>query len=147
MSTVKDTSHHAIRPVPVRRDRNPLLLLVEDNMPNAQMLKTFLLAVGYRVIHAESGADALAFACKECPEAILMDMQMPEMDGWETTRRLKSDPLTSAIPVLAVTALAMPEDKARCLAAGVDDYLAKPLKLRQLAAALEKRVPKSMPNP
>lgn len=147
MSIVEDTSHHAMRSVPVRRDRSPLLLLVEDNLPNAEMLKTFLLAVGYRVIHAESGADALAFACKKCPEAILIDMQMPEMDGWETTRRLKSDPLTSAIPVLAVTALAMPEDKARCLAAGVDDYFAKPLKLRQLAAALEKWVPKSMPKP
>ena len=147
ISTLEDTSHEAIRPVPIRRDRNPLLLLVEDNLPNAEMLKTFLLAVGYRVIHAESGADALAFASKECPDAILMDIQMPKMDGWETIRRLKSVPLTSAIPVLAVTALAMPEDKARCLAAGVDDYFPKPLKLRELAAALEKLVPKRTIKP
>jgi len=66
---------------------------------------------------------------------------MPGMDGWETTRRLKASPDTSKIPVLAITALAMSEDRERCVAAGVDDYFAKPLKLRDLAAALEKWVP------
>lgn len=129
-------------PVPVRRDRNPQVLLVEDNAPNAEMLKTFLLAVGYRVIHVDNGATALQEAARVRPEVILMDIQMPEMDGWETTRRLKSNPATADIPVLAVTALAMPEDRARCVMAGVDDYFAKPLKLRELAAALEKWIPK-----
>jgi CheY-like chemotaxis protein len=75
-----------------------------------------------------------------------MDIQMPGMDGWETTRQLKANPATSGIPVLAVTALAMPEDRARCVAAGVDDYFSKPLNLRDLAAALEKWVPASQPQ-
>lgn len=135
-------------PVPARRDRNPLVLLVEDNAPNAEMLKTFLLAIGYRVIHAADGATALQVASSQRPDVILMDIQMPEMDGWETTRRLKSNPATAEIPVLAVTALAMPEDRIRCVAAGVNDYFAKPLKLRELATALEKWVPKlTTPKP
>lgn len=128
-------------PVPVRRDRNPRVLLVEDNAPNAEMLKTFLLAIGYRVTHADNGATALQEVSRVLPDVILMDIQMPEMDGWETTRRLKSNPATADIPVLAITALAMPEDRARCVTAGVDDYFSKPLKLRELAAALEKYVP------
>lgn len=131
------------KPVPVRRDRNPHVLLVDDNAPNAEMLKTFLLAIGYRVTYADNGATALRLATQvtERPDIILMDIQMPGMDGWETTRQLKANPATSGIPVLAVTALAMLEDRARCVAAGVDDYFAKPLKLRELAAALEKWVP------
>lgn len=109
------------------------------------MLKTFLLAIGYRVTYADNGATALQLAAlvAERPDIILMDIQMPGMDGWETTRRLKANPATAGIPVLAVTALAMHEDRARCVAAGVDDYFAKPLKLRELAAALEKWVPLS----
>lgn len=133
------------KPVPARRDRNPRVLLVDDNAPNAEMLKTFLLAIGYRVTYADNGATALQLAAlvAERPDIILMDIQMPGMDGWETTRRLKANPATAGIPVLAVTALAMHEDRARCVAAGVDDYFAKPLKLRELAAALEKWVPLS----
>jgi PAS domain S-box-containing protein len=128
-------------PVSIRRDRNPLLLLVEDNQPNAEMLKAFVLAIGYRVTHVNSGEDALQEVDRERPEAILMDIQMPGMDGWETTRRLKSNPTTAEIPVIAVTALAMPEDRARCAAAGVNAFFAKPLKLRELAEALQKWVP------
>lgn len=135
-----------VLPVATRRDRKPLVLLVEDHPPNAEMLQTFLLAIGYRVTHAKSGADALAAAARERPDVVLMDIQMPEMDGLEATARLRANAATATVPVLAVTALAMPDDRARCEAAGMNDYFAKPLKLRELAATLEKWAPQTTPR-
>jgi CheY-like chemotaxis protein len=113
------------------------LLLVEDNELNRDMLSRRLGRRGYEVLLAGDGREALTVASDELPDAILMDMSLPEIDGWEATRRLKADPATAAIPVLALTAHAMAGDREKALAAGCDDYETKPVELDRLLAKLE----------
>lgn len=112
----------------------PLILIAEDNPTNRLLLENFLRPRGCRLIFAENGREALARASADRPALILMDVQMPEIDGLEATRRLRANPdlALARIPVIALTALAMPEDRIRCLEAGANGYLSKPLKLSEL---------------
>jgi PAS domain S-box-containing protein len=118
-------------------NRPPLILLAEDNENIADMISDYLKALGYRMIHARNGEEALKQAETEQPHLILMDIQMPGMDGLEATRRLKSDANLARIPVVAITALAMPGDRERCRQAGADEYVSKPINLRDLVDRIE----------
>jgi CheY-like chemotaxis protein len=113
------------------------ILLVEDNEMNRDMLARRLQRRGFEVVVAVDGLQGLALAGAEAPDVILMDMSLPELDGWEATRRLKGAPATRSIPVIALTAHAMSGDRDRALAAGCDDYETKPIDLARLIAKLE----------
>ena len=102
------------------------ILLVEDIELNRDLIEQ-LLEDDYRVITAVDGAQGIAMARKARPDLILMDMSLPEIDGWEATRRLKADPATAAMPIVALTAHAMQGDEERARAAGCDDYITKPI--------------------
>jgi CheY-like chemotaxis protein len=110
----------------------PLILLAEDNEANINSVSSYLKAQGYRIMIARNGVEAIERAKEARPALILMDMQMPTMDGLEATRRLRTHAELTTVPIIALTALAMPGDRERCLAAGADDYLSKPVGLRQL---------------
>src|SRR4051812_26263872 len=113
------------------------ILLVEDNEMNRDMLSRRLQRRGYEVIMAVDGEQGLQLAHGEAPDLILMDMSLPVVDGWEATRRLKADPQTRSIPVVALTAHAMSDDRERALAAGCDDYDTKPIELTRLLPKIE----------
>ncbi len=119
----------------------PRILLVEDNEMNLDMLSRRLKRRGFEVLAAEDGKAGIELAAAQQPDLILMDMSLPVIDGWEATRRLKADPETAGIPVIALTAHAMAEDRQEALAAGCDDYDTKPVEfkrlLRKMAAFLE----------
>ena len=108
------------------------VLLVEDNEMNRDMLSRRLGRKGFEVVMAEDGAQALEMAISETPALILMDMNLPVIDGWEATRRLKAQAATAAIPVIGLTAHAMDGDREACLQAGCDDYDTKPVDLPRL---------------
>ena len=110
----------------------PRILLVEDNEMNRDMLSRRLLRKGFEVVMAEDGALGVERAVSEAPALILMDKSLPVIDGWEATRRIKADPATATIPVIALTAHAMAEDRDKALAAGCDDYDTKPIDLDRL---------------
>ncbi len=111
---------------PVTAD-SPLILIAEDNKKNVEMILDFLEAQGYRLTLAENGQEAIERTRAEKPDLILMDVQMPGIDGVEATRRLRADAELAEVPIIALTALAMPDDRERCLRAGMNDYLSKPL--------------------
>ncbi|MBY8974538.1 response regulator [Rhodobacteraceae bacterium NNCM2] len=113
------------------------ILLVEDNEMNRDMLSRRLIRRGYTVVMAENGELALSMTTQETPDLILMDMSLPVIDGWEATRRLKADPATAGIPVIALTAHAMASDREQALAAGCDDYDSKPVDLLRLLGKIE----------
>ncbi|OLP16841.1 hypothetical protein BST81_19290 [Leptolyngbya sp. 'hensonii'] len=115
----------------------PLVLLAEDNLFNIDMMSDYLKSQGYRLILAENGQVAIDQAKTHKPDIILMDIQMPEMDGLEATRQIRADRELTAIPIIALTALAMPSDREKCLAAGVNEYMAKPVSLRQLGNKIQ----------
>jgi two-component system cell cycle response regulator DivK len=117
------------------------ILLVEDNEMNLDMLSRRLGRHGYEVVAAQDGAAGVAKATTEHPHLILMDMSLPVLDGWEATRRLKADPATKAIPIIALTAHAMVEDKEKAMAAGCDDYDTKPIDLPRLLEKIRKFLP------
>ena len=108
------------------------ILLVEDNEMNRDMLSRRLVLRGHEVVIAEDGGVALEMALREFPDLILMDMGLPVMDGWEATRRLKADARTASVPVIALTAHAMADDRMRALEAGCDDFDTKPIDLDRL---------------
>ena len=108
------------------------ILYVEDNDDNIYMLKNRLTRAGFTVIIATDGAQGVAMAASEQPDLILMDLTLPNIDGEEATRRIKADPATRSIPVIALTANAMPEDREKALAAGCDDFDTKPVELPRL---------------
>jgi CheY-like chemotaxis protein len=110
----------------------PKILLVEDNEMNRDMLSRRLKRKGFEVSIAIDGAAALEAVASDHPELILMDLSLPIMDGWEATRRLKADPATADIPVIALTAHAMSGDREKALEAGCDDYDTKPINLKRL---------------
>lgn len=110
----------------------PKILLVEDNEMNRDMLSRRLIRNGFEVVMAIDGQQGVAMASREKPDLILMDMSLPVMDGWEATRRLKADAATKAIPVIALTAHAMIQDKEKAMAAGCDDFDTKPVELPRL---------------
>jgi CheY-like chemotaxis protein len=113
------------------------ILIVEDDEMNRDMLSRRLELHGFHIVPAIDGREGLALAAAEAPALILMDMSLPEMDGWETTRRLKADAATRSIPVLALTAHAMVSDREKALRAGCDDYDTKPVDLPRLLAKME----------
>jgi CheY-like chemotaxis protein len=115
----------------------PKILLVEDNEMNRDMLSRRLVRKGYPVLIAVDGEQALQIAGSESPDLILMDMSLPVMDGWESTRRLKADPATRAIPIIALTAHAMAGDREKALEAGANDYDTKPIDLPRLLSKME----------
>jgi|SRR5450755_2352393 len=115
------------------------ILLVEDNEMNRDMLSRRLAKRGYEVVLAVDGNDALAEVGRAHPDLILMDISLPDMSGWEVTRRLKADPSTFAIPVIALTAHALANDRVDALAAGCDDFDTKPVDLTRLIAKIEAR--------
>ncbi len=114
------------------------ILLVEDNPATMEVMQQELEVLGYDVAIAKDGAEAVEMAGSELPDLIIMDMLMPKMDGSEATGRIRKNPKTKAIPILAATAKALPEDRDICLASGCDDYIAKPFSYRELHAAIEK---------
>ena len=113
------------------------ILIVEDNDMNWDMLSRRLERRGYAVVRAADGKESLTLARSETPDLVLMDMSLPVMDGWEATRLLKAEPATRAIPIIALTAHAMADDRERVLAAGCDDYETKPIELPRLLAKIE----------
>jgi PAS domain S-box-containing protein len=108
------------------------ILLAEDNEANVMVIKDYLESHDYQIFVANHGAEALAKASEIAPQLILMDIQMPQMDGLEATRRLRATPGFDTVPIIALTAFAMPGDRERCLEAGANEYMAKPVHLRKL---------------
>jgi CheY-like chemotaxis protein len=118
----------------------PQILLAEDNPANVSALKLYLEAQGYQVCLAGNGAEAIVMAQTQHPQLILMDIQMPGVDGLEAIEILRRDPDFEQIPIIALTALAMPTDREQCLAAGATDYLSKPLHLQTLKDCIQKHL-------
>jgi len=115
-----------------------LILLVDDNRSTLETLSDYLKAKGYQIILAYDGTQAIERTIEEHPDLILMDIQMPCMDGLEATRRIRAKVEVGATPIIALTALAMPGDRERCLEAGVNEYLSKPVSFKQLMAAIDR---------
>ncbi len=113
------------------------ILLVEDNEMNRDMLSRRLQKKGYEVSMAVDGSQGLAAAHRELPDLILMDMSLPEIDGWEAMRRLKAAQDTREIPIIALTAHAMQGDRERALEAGANDYDTKPIELPRLIGKIQ----------
>jgi CheY-like chemotaxis protein len=114
------------------REAHMKILYVEDNDDNVYMLKSRLTRAGHTVVVAGDGAQGVAMAVSERPDIVLMDLSLPVLDGWEATRRIKAAPETGHIPIIALTAHAMPGDQERALAAGCDDFDTKPVQLDRL---------------
>jgi two-component system cell cycle response regulator DivK len=108
------------------------ILLVEDHEDNRIVYRTVLEHFGYTVLEAHDGEEGVRRAREDRPDLVLMDISIPKLDGWEATKVLKSDPATARIPVIALTAHALPEDRARAAEAGCDGYLAKPVEPRRV---------------
>ena len=119
----------------------PKLLYVDDEPDNIELLTRRLVRRGFEVKGAASGPEGLTEAAAWKPDLILMDIKMPVMDGYEATTRLKADPATKAIPVIALTAHAMREDEERAKAAGADDYATKPVDLPAMLEKIGKLIP------
>ena len=115
-----------------------VVLLAEDNQINSDMMLTYLESYGYTVLVAQNGEEVLQKVEDTTPDIILMDIQMPKMDGLETTHRLRQDPRFAATPIIALTALVMSGDRERCFEAGVNEYLSKPVNLKDLVSMIEK---------
>ena len=113
------------------------ILVVEDNEMNMKLFRDVLIATGYRAIEATPGGEAIGLAVEHAPDLVLMDIQLPDFDGVEALRRLRTDERTAAIPVLAVTAQAMLGDRERFLAAGFDGYVAKPVNVGELIGTVQ----------
>src|SRR5689334_13421267 len=113
------------------------ILLVEDDALNREMVTRRLGLEGYQIISAADGAAAVALAEAELPDLILMDMGLPILNGWQATQRIKATPHTQHIPIIALTAYALSEDRDKCIAAGCDDYQLKPIDFARLLAKIE----------
>lgn len=114
------------------------ILLVEDHPANIDVIRTGLELLGYTVTVAEDGKEAVEMAASELPDLIVMDILLPKVSGLEAVSRIRSNPKTKSIPILAATALALPGDKKKCLDGGCNAYIAKPFAPKQLVAAIEK---------
>jgi CheY-like chemotaxis protein len=115
-----------------------IVLLAEDNRANILTIGEYLESHGYKVVIAHDGLEAIEKAEETNPDIILMDIQMPVMDGLEAMRRLRADPRFKSTPIIALTALAMPSDRERCLGAGATEYMSKPVGLKQLLNTINK---------
>lgn len=114
------------------------VLVVEDNEKNMKLFRDVLEATGYTALEASSGEEAVVLAAANTPALVLMDIQLPDIDGIETLRRLREDDRTARIPVLALTAQAMHGDRERFLATGFDGYLSKPVDVPELIALVRR---------
>ena len=117
------------------------ILVVEDQEDNRQIMRDLLTANDYEMTEAENGEEALAAVAKDRPDLILMDIQLPVMDGCETTRRIKADPSLSSIPIIAVTSYALSGDEEKARAAGCNDFVPKPFSPRHLLAKIRRYLP------
>ena len=117
------------------------ILVVEDQEDNRQIVRDLLTTTDYEVMEAENGEEALAAVAKQRPDLILMDIQLPVMDGYEATRRIKADPGLNGIPIIAVTSYALSGDEEKARAAGCDDFVPKPFSPRELLAKIRKYLP------
>ena len=117
------------------------ILVVEDQDDNKRIMRDLLTSAGYAVLEASSGVEAIEVAQRERPDLILMDIQLPGMDGHEATRRLKGDPDMMHIPIVAVTSYAFDGDRQEAMEAGSDAYFAKPVSPREILAKVESLVP------
>jgi CheY-like chemotaxis protein len=123
------------------------ILLVEDNEDNRIIYSTVLRHVGYDVIEAQDGISAVALARSEMPELILMDISIPELDGWEATKILRADPTTKDIPIIALTAHALADDREKAAQFGFSSYMAKPVEPRLVLAEVRRWIgPKDSPT-
>ena len=122
------------------------LLYIEDNQDNLYMLQLrFDVLGGYELMSATDGAAGIAMAAAERPDLILMDLNLPEIDGWEAARRLKADPKTRDIPIIALSAHAMAGDREKALATGCDDFDTKPIEFDRLLAKIEQALATQLP--
>jgi len=121
----------------------PRILLVEDNEMNRDMLSRRLERKGFEVLIAVDGAEGVAKARADHPDLILMDMNLPILDGWEATRQIKADETTRQIPVIGLTAHAMAGDREKCLAAGCDQYDTKPVDFNSLLGKIRQFIPEA----
>jgi two-component system cell cycle response regulator DivK len=117
------------------------ILVVEDQEDNRQILRDLLANAGYRLTEAENGEEALAAVEQQAPDLILMDIQLPVLDGYEATRRIKANPSLRAIPIIAVTSYALSGDEDKARAAGCDDFVPKPYSPRQLLIKIREYLP------
>jgi PAS domain S-box-containing protein len=139
---LESQSEPRIEPSGPEQGGSPLILLAEDNEANITTVSSYLRAKGYRILLAKDGEEAIALAKSENPNLILMDIQMPGMDGLEAMQQIRCDPNLVDLPIVALTALAMTGDRDLCLAAGANDYLTKPVKLKQLASTIQQLLAK-----
>jgi two-component system cell cycle response regulator DivK len=121
------------------------ILVVEDNEKNMKLFRDVLAATGYRTLEATTGGEAVDLATQRAPELVLMDIQLPDMDGVEALNRLRTDGRTASIPVLALTAQAMHGDRERFLGAGFDGYLSKPVDIVELVGAVKRHCERRAP--
>jgi len=117
------------------------ILVVEDQEDSRQIIRDTLAVTGYEIVEATNGEEALAAVAKQRPDLILMDIQLPILDGYEATRRIKSDPGLCAIPIIAVTSYALSGDEQKAREAGCDDFVPKPYSPRQLLAKIRQYLP------
>ena len=119
------------------------ILVVEDQPDNLQILRDLLTSEGYQIIEAQDGEEGIRAAAAERPDLILMDIQLPRLDGYEATRRIKADPALRAIPIIVVTSYSLSGDEAKARAAGCDDFVPKPYSRRHLMAKIKAYLPNS----
>ena len=119
-------------------NNRPTVLLIEDTNEVIMMIRDYLELAGYQVVTAKDGVEGITQAQLIHPDLILMDVMMPRMDGLEATRRLRSEPEFAATPIIALTALAMPSDRERCISAGMNDYMSKPVNLKELVKTIQR---------
>jgi len=124
-----------------------LILIVEDNEKNLKLVRDLLQVKGYRTLEAGTGELGVELARRHTPHLILMDIQLPGLDGVAALGQLKADPTTASIPVIALTAFAMHDDRQRFLAAGFDGYLVKPINIRELPAVVQECCERHRPHP
>jgi two-component system cell cycle response regulator DivK len=117
------------------------ILVVEDQTDNRRILRDLLSSVGYEILEAVTGDEGVTLATTQHPDLILMDIQLPGMDGYEATRRIKADPVLRHIPIIAVTSYALSGDDAQAFAAGCDAYVAKPFSPRALLTKVREYLP------
>lgn len=117
------------------------ILVIEDTEDNRQIVRDLLASAGYELIEAVDGAEGVAAAEREQPDLILMDIQLPGIDGYEATRRIRAIPALATVPIIAVTSYALSGDEAKTRAAGCDGYVAKPFSPRQLLAKVREFLP------
>lgn len=116
------------------------ILIVEDNEDNLSLLQLLLEREKYKVLSARDGLEGLKIARQEQPDLVLLDLAMPEMDGWELAKTLKADITTQRIPIIAVSAHALPKDRERALASGCDGFIVKPFSIANLTAEIARLI-------